>query len=108
MWGAPRSASRQSWLACARRLIRVPLRRRAGRIGRLITRSWSALFAAQLLLGTVVHAESGSDTPDPVTVGPVSIVVPQGFEAAQTQRLKKTLITAWTKSARNGSLKTLL
>jgi hypothetical protein len=41
-------------------------------------------------------------------VGPVVITVPDGFAAAQTQKLKKTLITAWTKSVRNGSLKTLL
>jgi hypothetical protein len=38
----------------------------------------------------------------------VVIAVPDGFEAAQTQKLKKTLITAWTKSVRDGSLKTLL
>jgi len=44
----------------------------------------------------------------PVTVGPVVITVPEGFAAAQTQKQKKTLITAWTKSVRNGSLKTLL
>jgi hypothetical protein len=36
------------------------------------------------------------------------ITVPDGFEAAPTQRLNKTLITAWTKSVRNGSMKTLL
>jgi hypothetical protein len=34
--------------------------------------------------------------------------VPEGFEAAQTQRLKKSLITAWTKSVRRAGLKTLL
>ncbi len=44
----------------------------------------------------------------PATVGPVVIAVPAGFAAAQTQKQKKTLITAWTKSVRNGSLKTLL
>src|SRR5262249_42873676 len=30
------------------------------------------------------------------------------FQAAQTQRQKNTLISAWTKSVRNGSVKTLL
>lgn len=41
-------------------------------------------------------------------MGPVVITVPEGFAAAQTQKQPKTLITAWTKSVRNGSLKTLL
>ena len=45
---------------------------------------------------------------DPTTVGPVVIAVPEGFEAAHTQRLEKTLVTAWTKSVPNGSTKTLL
>jgi hypothetical protein len=44
----------------------------------------------------------------PATVGPIVITVPDGFQAAQTQRLKKTLIAAWTKSVRDGSMKTLL
>ena len=44
----------------------------------------------------------------PVTVGPVVITVPQGFVAAQTQKTRKTLITAWTKSVKDGSSKTLL
>jgi hypothetical protein len=63
----------------------------------------AALWAvsAQFLLATVSQAA-------PVTVGPVSITVPEGFEAAQTQRLKKSLITAWTKSVRSAGLKTLL
>jgi hypothetical protein len=38
----------------------------------------------------------------------VVITIPEGFEAAQTQRLKKTLVTAWTKSVRSAGLKTLL
>jgi hypothetical protein len=59
------------------------------------------MLTAQLLLATAAHAA-------PVTVGPVSISVPEGFETAQTQRLKKTLITAWTKSVRSSGLKTLL
>ena len=46
--------------------------------------------------------------PAPVTVGPVVITVPQGFAAAQTQKAKKTLITAWTKSVKDGSSKTFL
>jgi len=46
--------------------------------------------------------------PAPVTVGPVVITVPQGFAAAQTQKAKKTLVTAWTKSVRDGSSKTFL
>jgi hypothetical protein len=41
-------------------------------------------------------------------VGPVVITVPAGFQTAQTQRLKKTLITAWTKSVRSTGMKTLL
>jgi len=38
----------------------------------------------------------------------VVITVPEGFQPAHTQRLKKSLVTAWTKSGRNGSMKTLL
>jgi len=41
-------------------------------------------------------------------VGPILITVPEGFQTAQTQRLKKTLITAWTKSVRRTGMKTLL
>jgi hypothetical protein len=41
-------------------------------------------------------------------VGPVVITVPQGFVAAQTQKTKKTLITAWTKSVKDGSSKTFM
>jgi hypothetical protein len=59
------------------------------------------VLAAQFLLAMGAYAA-------PVTVGPIVITVPEGFEAAQTQRLKKTLTTAWTKSVRNGNLKTLL
>jgi hypothetical protein len=59
------------------------------------------MLAAQFLLAMAAHAA-------PVTVGPVIITVPAGFEVAQTQRLKKTLITAWTKSVRSAGLKTLL
>lgn len=44
----------------------------------------------------------------PATVGPVVITVPPGFVAAQTQKAKKTLITAWTKSVKDGSSKTFL
>jgi hypothetical protein len=44
----------------------------------------------------------------PVTVGPVVITVPQGFVAAQTQKARKTLITAWTRSVKDGSSKTFL
>ena len=68
-------------------------------------RRWLAelltILAAQILLTVAAHAA-------PVEVGPVFITVPEGFAAAQTQKQKKTLITAWTKSVRNGSLKTLL
>ena len=59
------------------------------------------VLAAQFLLAMGAYAA-------PVTVGPIVIAVPDGFEAVQTQRLKKTLITAWTKSVRKGNLKTLL
>lgn len=44
----------------------------------------------------------------PATVGPIVITVPEGFEAADTQRLEKMVVTAWTKSVPNGSMKTLL
>ena len=71
-----------------------------GTLTRLVTRRVTIL-AAQFLLAMAAHAA-------PVTVGPVIISVPEGFEAAQTQRLKKTLITAWTKSVRSAGLKTLL
>jgi hypothetical protein len=70
------------------------------RVIRLFAR-WVTMLAAQLLFALAAHAS-------PVTVGPVIITVPEGFEAAQTQRLKKTLITAWTKSVRSAGLKTLL
>jgi hypothetical protein len=43
----------------------------------------------------------------PATVGPIVIDVPDGFQPVQTQKLKRKLTTAWTKSVR-GSLKTLL
>ena len=59
------------------------------------------ILVVQFLLTVSVQAA-------PVTVGPVIISVPEGFAAAQTQKRKETLITAWTKSVRNGSLKTLL
>jgi hypothetical protein len=45
---------------------------------------------------------------EPTTVGPIVISVPTGFQHAQTQRQKKLLVTAWTKSVRDGSMKTLL
>jgi hypothetical protein len=61
----------------------------------------SGLVLALMLLG-------GSAEAAPVTVGPLVVTVPDGFEAAQTQRLKNTLIRAWTKSVRDGSMKTLL
>ena len=70
------------------------MRRR--RLAELLT-----ILAAQILLTVAAHAA-------PVAVGPIFITVPEGFAAAQTQKQKKTLITAWTKSVRNGSLKTLL
>jgi hypothetical protein len=44
----------------------------------------------------------------PTTVGPIVISVPDGFQPFQTQRLKKSLVAAWTKSVRKGTLKTLL
>jgi hypothetical protein len=54
------------------------------------------------------RAATGATQPAPVTVGPVVITVPQGFAAAQTQKAKRTLITAWTKSVKDGSSKTFL
>jgi hypothetical protein len=76
------------------------------RVTRLVA-GWVALPAAQFLLALAAHAAPAHSV-GPVTVGPVIITVPEGFEAAQTQRLKKTLITAWTKSVRSAGLKTLL
>jgi hypothetical protein len=61
----------------------------------------AAILIAQLLLTCAAQAAT-------VTLGPVNIAVPEGFVAAQTQKQKTTLIAAWTKSVRNGSLKTLL
>ena len=71
----------------------MPRRIRAGAL--------AALLLAQFLLAAAAQATSA-------TVGPVVIAVPDGFEAAPTQRLKKTRVAAWTKSVRNGGLKTLL
>ena len=45
---------------------------------------------------------------NPIIVGPIAISVPEGFVPAQTQKRKKSLITAWTRSVRDGSSKTLL
>jgi hypothetical protein len=44
----------------------------------------------------------------PVTIGPVVITIPAGFVPAQTQKTPKSLITAWTRSVKDGSSKTLL
>jgi hypothetical protein len=74
--------------------------RRPGKLG-TIAAKLASILGVQFLLALSAHAA-------PVTVGPVVISVPEGFAAAQTQKQKKTLITAWTKSVRNGSLKTLL
>ncbi len=60
-----------------------------------------ALCVTQILVCTAFAAA-------PTTVGPIVITAPEGFQQAQTQRLKKVLITAWTKSVRDGSMKTLL
>ncbi len=61
----------------------------------------ASLIVFQCLFPLSVRAE-------PVTVGPIVISVPDGFQAAQTQRARKTVVSAWTKSVRNGSVKTLL
>src|SRR5262249_34952699 len=67
-------------------------------------RSLSGLIAmAAMHLLAVTSARAAA-----VTVGPIVIAVPEGFEAAQTQRLSKTLVPAWTGAARGGSLKPLL
>jgi hypothetical protein len=73
---------------------------RLGELGTIPARL-ATLLVLQFLLTLPAQAA-------PVTVGPVVISVPEGFAAAQTQKRKETLITAWTKSVRNGSLKTLL
>jgi hypothetical protein len=69
---------------------------------------FASAFAAQFLLTFAAHAAAATTDGTVTTVGPVSISIPAGFVAAQTQRQKKSLITAWTKSVRSGGLKTLL
>jgi hypothetical protein len=64
-----------------------------------LTNAWWGFVAAFLALPLQAA---------PVTVGPVVISVPEGFEAAQTQRTKNTLVAAWTRSVRASGLKTLL
>jgi hypothetical protein len=90
MCRVPLNACRLSWGGS------TPRSSRTRRLAELVI-----ILAAQFLLTCAAHAAA-------VTVGPVVITVPAGFAAAQTQKQKKTLITAWTKSVRNGSLKTLL
>ena len=63
---------------------------------------------ASLLICITICLFSTPVLAGPATVGPIVITVPDGFEAAQTQRSGKTLITAWTKSVHDGSMKTLL
>ena len=63
---------------------------------------------AVLMLTAAAMLSAAAQAPSPVTVGPVVISVPEGFVAAQTQKRKKTLITAWTRSVKDGSSKTLL
>jgi hypothetical protein len=84
------SVSKSSWRVSILRLRRV---------ARLVERV--PIFVALSVLTGLVRAAS-------VTVGPVIIVVPEGFAAAQTQKQTKMLVTAWTKSVHSGSLKTLL
>jgi hypothetical protein len=61
----------------------------------------ATLCGASLLFASAVRAA-------PATVGPVVISVPDGFEAAQTQKSKRSVVSAWTKSSRAAGLKTLL
>jgi hypothetical protein len=63
---------------------------------------------ALLLSSIVACLLSAAAWAGPATVGPIVITVPQGFEAADTQRLEKMVVTAWTKSVPNGGMKTLL
>ena len=63
----------------------------------------AAARALALLALTMAVAQAA-----PTTVGPIVITVPKGFVAAQTQKSHKTLITAWTKSVKDGSSKTFL
>jgi len=60
-----------------------------------------AFVASSLLI-------AGASWAVPVPVGPIVITIPEGFEVAETQRLKKALIAAWTKSVRGGNVRTLL
>jgi hypothetical protein len=62
----------------------------------------AAILIASLLCWQPVFAAA------PVRIGPVVLTIPEGFEAAQRQKQKGTLIAAWTRSVRDGSVKTLL
>jgi hypothetical protein len=82
-------------------------------LSRMAPRAESAFasIAACLLCTGVLAAAPPMAAPlgaDPTTVGPIIISVPAGFQHAQTQRQKKHLVTAWTKSVHDGSMKTLL
>src|SRR3954453_12504286 len=120
MWPVPLSASRCFWSASARRSMS---RRRLAEILALLALTSAAVPtgaavppstgapATTAVAGpttAVARPATGATQPAPVTVGPVVITVPQGFAAAQTQKAKKTLITAWTKSVKDGSSKTFL
>jgi hypothetical protein len=73
-----------------------------------MARRASGFLRASWLVVTTCFLSIVAWAATPVTVGPVVITVPAGFEAAPTQRVKKMLVTAWTKSVRDGSMKTLL
>ena len=64
--------------------------------------------AVQILVLLLALTTTVAQAAPATVVGPVVISVPQGFLAAQTQKTRKTLITAWTKSVKDGSSKTLL
>lgn len=64
--------------------------------------------AAVRILGLVALSTVVAQAAPATVVGPVVITVPQGFVAAQTQKARKTLITAWTRSVKDGSSKTFL
>ena len=78
------------------------------RMGRRAESRFFLTFAACFVWTVGAVLAAAPPGAGPTTVGPIVISVPAGFQHAQTQRLKKRLVTAWTKSVRDGSMKTLL
>jgi|SRR5579872_745035 len=68
----------------------------------------TALAFAVIAMSAGAVAPGQSAPASPARVGPVLIAIPPGFAAAPSQKLKDTRLSAWTKSVRDGSIKTLL